>query len=211
MLELVGEMLGDLVSPPRCAACDEPVARATVFCRPCAGSVEARMPEGDVLAPYRYGGAISRAIARFKYEGHGELARPLSSLLLRALPFVRPLAIDGVVPVPLHPARAAERGFNQSMLLAKPLAVALNRPVHVRALERVRDTPRQATLDRSLRLANVATAFVARMPLLVRGKALLVVDDVRTTGATANACAHALLGAGALRVHVLTLAFADKS
>lgn len=210
MLELVGEMLGDLVSPPRCAACDEPVARATVFCRPCAASVEACSP-GDTLAPYRYGGAIARAIARFKYEGHGELARPLSSLLLRALPLVRPLAVDGVVPVPLHPARAAERGFNQSMLLAKPLAVALKRPIHVRALERVRDTPRQATLDRSLRLANVAAAFVARMPLLVRGKTLLVVDDVRTTGATANACAHALLGAGALRVHVLTLAFADKT
>ncbi|HEX7664082.1 MAG TPA: double zinc ribbon domain-containing protein, partial [Polyangiaceae bacterium] len=206
MLELVGEILGDLVSPPRCAACDEPVARATVFCPPCAASVETHVPLGDVLAPYRYGGALARAIARFKYEDRADLARPLGSLLLRGLPLVRPLTIDAVVPVPLHPARAAERGFNQSMLLAKPLALALDRPVHVRALERVRDTPRQATLDRTHRHANVAAAFVARMPALVRGKALLVVDDVRTTGATAAACTSALLAAGASHVHVLTLA-----
>jgi ComF family protein len=129
--------------------------------------------------------------------------------MLRAVPHFRHLEIDLVVPVPLHPSRLAERGFNQAALLARPIARALGIPLLARGLDRTRDTPRQATLDRVLRLENVAAAFVARAPEKVSARRILLVDDVRTTGATLRACAVALQKAGASCVYDTALALAD--
>lgn len=204
----ISEWLGDIVSPERCAACDEHVKPRRIFCPPCAMTLEARTTDAAV-PPYRYGGALARAIVRFKYEGRSDLARPLGSLLLRAAPMFEPLGVDLVVPVPLHFARLADRGFNQAALLAAPLARALGATHEPRALVRVRDTSRQADLDRTSRLTNVSFAFAARDPAVVEGKRVLLVDDVRTTGSTLRACAAALTSAGAGFVHAIALAFAE--
>lgn len=204
----ISEWLGDVVSPERCAACDEHVKSRRIFCPPCAVTLEPRMKDA-YLAPYGYGGALARAIVRFKYGGRSDLARPLGSLLLRASPMLAPLGIDVVVPVPLHPARLAERGFNQAALLAAPLARALDAEHEPRALMRIRDTSRQADLDRTSRLTNVSFAFAAREPRLVESKRVLLVDDVRTTGSTLRACADALASARAAHVHAIALAFAE--
>ncbi len=122
-------------------------------------------------------------------------------------------AIDLIVPVPLHRRRLRAREFNQATELAAALretARALDAPLgrvalDARALERTRDTPPQTGLDAPQRRRNVLDAFAVRDPARVRGRRVLLVDDVMTTGATADACAAALDRAGAAAVLVLTL------
>jgi ComF family protein len=117
------------------------------------------------------------------------------------------VAGDVVVPVPLHPARLAERGYNQAALLGAAAAAELGVPLLARGLARTRDTPQQARLDRAARRANVAGAFRARARL--RGKRVVLVDDVATTGSTLAACTRALLDAGAASVTALVVARAE--
>jgi len=153
------------------------------------------------MSAFVYGGALARAVTRLKYERRPDLARPLGDLLWRALePDAAALSRVVVVPVPLHPTRLAERGFNQSALIASRLARRLGASFRPMALARLRDTPRQAALDRQSRLANLSGAFVARQPDKVRARDVLLVDDVRTTGATIEACTEALYVAGARSV-----------
>ena len=166
---VASELLVSLLSPATCAACGQRVERRSIFCAPCARSLEPA-PRGPVRAPFAYGGALSQAITRFKYEDRPHLARPLAQLLLRLVPELRAEGVDRVVPVPLHPARLAERGFNPPALLARPVAKALGAPWSPLGLRRLRDTPRQANLDRRLRLANVRGAFEARAGLRRRAR-----------------------------------------
>jgi ComF family protein len=112
-------------------------------------------------------------------------------------PLKHTLAGAIVVPVPLHPLRLAERRYNQSSLLASRLSRRLASAYLPLALARTRDHARQATLDRQARHANVRGAFSVRRPERIRGRPVLLVDDVRTTGATLAACAECLVGAGA--------------
>ena len=204
-----GELLGRLVSPARCAACDSEVTPRVVFCGGCAATVEVVCAESGAqsMAAFVYGGAIAQAIALFKYEARPDLARPLADLLWRA---VEPHAAFHtgalVVPVPLHPARLAERGYNQSALLAGRIARRLGSPWNPLALLRTRDTPQQASLGRVDRLANVGDAFLVRKASRVRGARVLLVDDVTTTGATLRACEAALTQAGAASVACAVLA-----
>jgi ComF family protein len=203
---LAFDVFASVLAPPRCAACDAGVPRLAVFCPSCASTVEAGGGrEGD--AAFVYGGAIAQAIVRMKYESRPDLARPLGDLLWRSLA-TRAGSLRGVlvVPVPLHPSRLAERGYNQSSLLARRVARHLGAPFAPLALARGRDTPKQATLDREARLANVAGAFRAREATRVCGRAVLLVDDVSTTGATLDACSRALRTAGARAVATAVLA-----
>ena len=117
-----------------------------------------------------------------------------------------PRASPGRVPVPLHPSRLAERGYNQAALLGSRLAGHLGAQSLPLALERICDTPRQTTLDRAARTRNVADAFRARPRSRVSGRQVLLIDDVRTTGATLAACARALREAGATRVSAAVVA-----
>ena len=204
-IEVVSGFLLSLLSPAKCAACGERVPRRSVFCAPCARTVEPA-PRGPVRAPFAYGGALSRAITRFKYEDCPHLAAPLGQLLLRVAPELRGEGVRRLVPVPLHRARLAERGFNPPALLARPVAEALGVPLSPLGLRRIRDTPRQAHLDRRLRLANVEGAFEARQSF--EGEHVVLVDDVCTTGSTLRVCSGALRAAGAARVTGLVLALA---
>ena len=105
MLSFFLELAGSLVAPDRCAACDAPVRMRAVFCPPCASSTLEASHEKGCLAAFLYGGAIARSIARFKYEGRSDLARPLSSLLLRTAPRLAALSPEIAIPVPMHPLR----------------------------------------------------------------------------------------------------------
>jgi ComF family protein len=207
ILRALGEALAWTVAPNRCAACDEDVRPSTAFCRACASTLT--QPEaGDPqhLAAFVYGGAIARAIVRLKFERRPDLARPLAAALQRAARVMAHDAPDVVIPVPLHPRRLVERGFNPSALLARPVARDLGAELLPRGLSRPKDNHPQVTLDRSSRLTNVIDAFKVPRSDLIRDRRVLLVDDVRTTGATLRACSDALLHAGARDVRTLVVA-----
>jgi len=201
--------LGDALAPPACAACDAGLNRRSVLCATCADAVVAAGPSG-VVAFALFGGPIAVALRRLKYDDRPDLAGPLGHLLRRAARDAG-LRADVVVPVPLHPARLAERGYNQAALLAAAVARELDAPLEARALVRTRHTSQQARLDRAGRLQNVAGAFAARRGAGVRGKRVVLVDDVATTGATLEACRAALLEAGAVSVTALCVARAERA
>ncbi|MFT3766723.1 MAG: phosphoribosyltransferase family protein [Minicystis sp.] len=203
--------LADVLAPPACAACDARVRRRAVFCAACVPAVLPAAPEPasggapPVIAFALFGGAVAEALRRLKYAGRSDLAGPLGHLARRAARAAH-LDVDVVIPVPLHPARLAERGYNQAALLATEVARELAVPTSALALARTRHTPQQARLDRAARLGNVTGAFRVRLPAQVRGRRVLLVDDVSTTGATLSACATALRDAGAAAVTALVVA-----
>lgn len=199
--------LVDLLAPPQCAACEAELHPGSAgFCGACAPLLDPLAGAEARVAAYRYGGPLADAIRRYKYGRRAELAHPLGRLLV---PAARARAdLDALVPVPLHPRRLRERGFDQASLLAGEVARALAVPRRLDLVRRVRATPAQASLDREGRLANVRGAFVASPAS--HGLRVLVIDDVRTTGATAGAVASALLDAGARSAHSLALALSDE-
>lgn len=155
---------------------------------------------------YREGGIARAAILLAKHGRRLALLRHLARLLAEDAPRRFLLADwDGLVPVPLYWTRRWQRGFNQAEVLARAVERRHRIPVLGRALVRVRATPPQQG-DIAARRRNVADAFDVIAPARVAGRRLLLVDDVFTTGATADACARALLRAGAADVGVLTLA-----
>jgi ComF family protein len=145
-------------------------------------------------------------VAELKYRGRRRIAGRLAKLLLERAEVEELLRGGVLVPVPLHPHRRAERGYNQAELLARAIATRSTAPLATGLLTRRRDTPRQTGLPAAQRRRNVSGAFVVTRPERVRGRVLVLVDDVCTTGATLRACAEALRQAGASEVRVLTLA-----
>ena len=155
---------------------------------------------------YRDGGVARAAILLCKHGGRLGLLHHLAALLAREAPADLMLpGWDLVVPVPLHWRRRWRRGFNQAEVLARAVGRRRGLPVERRCLVRVRATPPQQG-DVAARRRNVRGAFAVRRAERIVGRRLLLVDDVFTTGATANACAATLLDAGAVAVGVLTLA-----
>jgi ComF family protein len=196
--------------PPFCSTCAAPLGGEGVEDR--CGHCRTALPAFDSvrsLARYRSGANASSAIAsilrRHKYGLDQSLGRALAEYLDLAQD-LDPGAYDLIVPVPLHSARLRWRGFNQAALLGAELSRRLSCPLDVTALARIRPTQPQTARDRSERARNVRRAFAVRRASHVAGKRILLVDDVMTTGATADECARVLRGAGARRIDVFTLA-----
>jgi ComF family protein len=155
-----------------------------------------------------YGGPLKDVILLFKYRRCAPLAVPLARFAEAALGTVAALwdGADGLVAVPLHRARRRERGFNQSRLLARELARARGLEVVSGSLVKLRNAPPQAGLRAADRERNVVGAYAVRRAERVRGKVLVLVDDVTTTGATLRECARVLVEAGAKEVRAISLA-----
>ena len=207
---------------PGCALPRHDDPRDLVFAgKCCARCLRAPLPFTTASAAFEYGETIAQAIVRMKHGKRRDLARRLARLLVPSLADLlartRLGADDIIVPVPLHNTRLRERGFNQAVELARWALIGLAR---VRECPSDRGLPR---LERSLlhrtrptralghaspaaRLAEVAGAFVVSDTARVRGRRVLLIDDVYTTGATFSACADALLSAGATDIHALALA-----
>ncbi|VBB46331.1 ComF family protein [uncultured Desulfatiglans sp.] len=195
------------LSSPVCTCCGLPFSGPRQNDHLC-GECTRKPPCFDALrAPFIYGETLTKAVHAFKYRGQEHLAKPFGRLLAdyaaRWLEASPPLL---VMPVPLHPRRLRERGFNQSLLLARPVAKRLQADLDFLALTRVRYTQTQTGLGHADRRENVHEAFFLKRPASVKGRDVLLVDDVATTGNTLNECARILKKAGAWSVKALTLA-----
>ena len=198
---------------PVCAACAQDYFPAVPRCRRCALRISAGEFCGACLrAPPRFAAAwacadyappVSGMVLALKSSARLDLALPLARLLARAFPAgVAPA--DCVAAVPLSPERRAERGYNQSELLASALAQELRLPIEAQLLVRVRHDVPQQSLTLEARRRNVRGAYAATRPM--GGRSVLLVDDVMTTGATLDEAAGALLASGAGRVCVAVVA-----
>jgi ComF family protein len=196
------------VVPPFCHQCGEPFAalgprEADFICEKCA---ERRWHFHWARSAYQTKGQVLEAIIGFKYLEEHFRRRQLVGWLVEAFDrHAAPETWDALVPVPLHFRRRHERGFNQAWELAHGLAIQRDLRV-LDGLYRCRETDTQTFLGRNERWANLAGAFSLKPKFDVTGLHLLIIDDVFTTGATANACAHALVRGGAGYVSVLTVA-----
>ena len=216
-----GKRRGILRAVPLCEKCARALARLFVPARGycpvclarlsksgrCAACAPGKAPLTDrTFAPFLYREAARSLILALKFHGDLRAAAILSSAMNRAL---AARGFDAVIPVPLSRARERERGFNQAALLAAPVADALGAPL-VHALMRTKNTRRQSALrGAAARCKNVEGAF--RTIADVSGGRVLLVDDVRTSGATARACAKALKDAGAKSVTLLVAAVAPNA
>lgn len=154
-----------------------------------------------------YDGVLKDALRQLKYRGRVSLAKPLGRFMADYWKDISIAeSIDGVVAVPLHFWRMRRRGYNQAELLAQAFCRETRVPLVGKCLARKRITPSQTELDQEMRFANVAGAFAVINPELIKGKTILLIDDICTTGATLEACASALREGGAKAVFGLTVA-----
>ncbi len=229
-------VLLDLVLPYRCAACGDIVAGEPGFCADCwkklsfitrpqcsqcgepfelavaagtrCGACLAQPPAWSAArAVWRYEDAAREPILRLKYGDRTDLVQLFARYLAPKLPELGDAA-SLILPVPLHRWRLFQRTFNQSGLLVQALQRQTGWPASLSALRRIRRTRPQQGLSRADRLKNVRAAFDVPpdQRALIKGRAIILVDDVITTGATLDACARVLLRTGAADVKVLTLA-----
>jgi ComF family protein len=183
---------------PSCRVCAIPFA--SEHARVCGQCLKKPPPFSRVIAYGLYEGIIKEAINQFKFHGLKRLSKPLGSLLLGLdLP-----AVDGVIPVPLTIRRLRERGFNQSLLVARIVAKEMKVPLLMDVLVKKKETPPQIGLTARERLLNLRNTFAVKGD--VKGMRLLLVDDVMTTGATVTECSKQLIKSDAEEVIVLTLA-----
>lgn len=223
------QALLDLLYPPRCVSCQNPDAWLcphclnnilfihAPFCQCCGTPLATSLSSCGQCRknPLKYIDGI-RAVSLFKnnpirpaihflkYNNHKAVAAILGKLLADAYQDYN-LSADVIVPVPLHPARLHERGYNQSELLARNVGKFLSLPVNTTTVQRVRQTKSQMELGAKERYRNVAGAFSCRDNVL-SGQRVLLIDDVYTTGSTLVACAEALKQKGVATVWGLTLA-----
>ena len=173
----------------------------------CANCAHRTIHFDAAVAAYRGRGIVRDVIHEFKYNRQIHLRHLVARWLRAALDDerLRDCQFDVIVPVPLHPARQRERGFNQASLLAELLSAHTSIPCRP-LLKRIRYTTTQTALDRSERMENLHNAFRLRKNVDVRGLRVLLIDDVLTTGSTLSECARVLKRAGAKSVHAATAA-----
>lgn len=205
----------DFITKPYCVTCGLPFpftqeeAQENTQCGECLKDAPAF---ASARAPLSYTDASRQLLLPYKHHDATHLTPALVQLMRAAAPDILE-KVDMIIPVPLHWLRLLLRRYNQSALLAAALAKNTGKAYSPTLLRRIRPTPSQGKLTRAQRLLNVKGAFAvpSRKRAQLKGKTLLVVDDVMTTGATVNACAHTLMQAGAKAVYVLTAARVAKS
>lgn len=208
------KLLMEFLYPPRCPACQAYVEHTGAWCESCLAKTLAvhriaqavGSPLTTVWTLSRYHGVMRSLILNLKYHDKKSNLSGIKNYIEIAAQRIKfPTMPQMAVFVPLHKKRMKERGFNQTELIFKNWCKANNIPI-VDCLERVHFTERQACLKRQERFMNVHNAFLFRKKFSVKGKVIILFDDIYTTGATINTCAHILHKAGAKDVYGLVLA-----
>jgi ComF family protein len=195
------------VTHPLCTVCGNPFPVSAGQDHLCENCLRSNPWYDLVRAPYLYSGPLMEAVQRFKYKSETHLISTLGPLLSSfAGGYISHLQEILIIPVPLHRRRLRERGFNQSLLLARAVSKHLGARLDYLSLGRSKYTTPQTGLSKEKRKKNVKDAFLVVNPGRVRGQIILLVDDVFTTGHTLNECARTLKRSGARTVICLTLA-----
>jgi ComF family protein len=192
---------------PFCERCSQPFPGAITDAFTCQNCHDRVLHFDAAISCYRSRGVVRELMHSFKYGKQLHLRHTLGAWLCDTLddPRLAGRRFDCIVPVPLHPARERERGFNQAELLARALGRKSGLPVRP-LLRRIRYTTTQTQFDRHERMENLSGAFRLRRGVDVQELRVLLVDDVLTTGSTLSECAEVLKRAGALSVHAATAA-----
>jgi len=195
------------ISEPMCACCGLPLEFAVDIHTLCGECLREHPPYSRARAAFVYNESSRTLVLKLKYQDEMYLA-PIFGQWLGSAGAELLAASDLVIPVPLHYWRMVGRRYNQSLLLAGAIVKHKNIPLLADGLHRTRRTPQQTGLTRVQRQKNVKNAFVVpdKHKSLIKGKSILLIDDVMTTGATLEACTQTLLKAEAGQVNVLTLA-----
>ncbi|MBE5996492.1 MAG: ComF family protein [Lachnospiraceae bacterium] len=191
----------------RCQKCGKPTAEGEKLCGDCSAA-EHRFDAG--FGAFVYDGAVRDALLALKFRGKKEYADVLGEMTAEeAGEFLREQKIVLFLPVPMHRKKQKFRGYNQAGVLADAISFHTGIPVLKNTLVRTRGTSAMKTLGVQERRENLRGAFLVRDPLPVRGKKICLIDDIYTTGATADGCAEACFAAGAAGVCVLTAGIGD--
>lgn len=224
--------LGHLLYPNLCVGCSQsfPSSAFTCFCTRCRLQLDAtdmhfeaenafterfwgRVPLYSGAAMYYFArkNPVQKALHHLKYHNRPDIGVVMGQFYGRQLA-KSPLfdSVDGIIPVPLHPKREQLRGYNQSTEIGRGLAESLDAELLPRAMARQTATATQTRKHRMERFANMEDVFVVNRPEQLRGRHILLVDDVLTTGATLEACAAALAGIPGVKISMVTLAIAMK-
>jgi ComF family protein len=220
------KICGSLLESPHdrvvCRSCLEKIKpRRSAFCLCCGrffeGGGESHLCS-DCLKdqrPYslhrscaRYEGILKDAILLFKYRGYKPLGKHLSRFVFESLKKEDGLwwDLEAIIPVPLHPKRLRERGFNQALVIAKELSKLKKIPLKNKILKKVMNVAAQTSLEREERIKNVRGVYRVTKNAEIKGKVILLVDDVYTTGSTLKECSAELKKAGAKEVRAITIA-----
>lgn len=216
----------DFVYPPECAGCNKP---GEIWCNDCQESVRAitgpicpicgyPLTRNEVCPdcqetppPYtalrswaEYEGPLREALHNLKYKNDLELANVFSSALVNIIQTAH-WNFDFIIPMPISPNHYKSRGYNQSVVIARPIALTLGIPIVSNVVKRIKETRSQVNLNREERFKNLQSAFSANSAKLLNKKVLLV-DDICTTGATISSCSKTLKGAGCSEIYCLTIA-----
>jgi ComF family protein len=189
------------IHPPICPRCGKPQASGIL----CPNCINWKYNIDAIRSPFKFEGIIREAIHQYKYKNLRSLTG-LFGLLLKDFWLKEPFPVELVIPVPLHPRRLKERGYNQSALLASEFGKIFHLPVLPTGLTRVKYIlPQTQTKSVEERMENLKNAFLCR-DNIIKTKQILLIDDVSTSGATLDSCAEALKTAGAKSVCGIALA-----
>lgn len=218
--QLISRFL-DLIYPPKCTFCQTFLPNYDVgYCETCQKDLPWLTDSAQALqsgeffttcvAPLRYEDPVRESFHNYKFRGQRCFSLTYSQLMAQAIHDHLNQDFDLITWAPIHRKRKGKRGYDQSLLLAKPLSRQLKKPL-VSTLKKLRNNPAQSTLgtDASVRRGNVLGCYICKKPSAVVGKKILLVDDIHTTGSTLSECTRVLLTAGALEVHCVTLAHAN--